>query len=87
VRLGRHPALAGQCDDGLAYRNPADPQLRRDIVLRDALAGVQPIVEDHPANVVGDLLRAGGTGQPCAGDPMSPIPTRTTSDRMTITTS
>jgi hypothetical protein len=64
VRLDHDPALAVQGDDGLADGDAADAEFGGDLVLRDPVPDAELALEDQAADVVGDLLGAGGAVQP-----------------------
>jgi len=63
VRVDDNPSLAVEGDDRFADRDPGDPEFRRDLVLRNALARLKVALKDLPADVGGDLLGAGGADQ------------------------
>src|SRR5438128_7826100 len=56
--LDHQPALAVEGDDGLAYRDPADPEFGGDLVLTQVVALLQLALEDEPADVLGDEFAA-----------------------------
>ena len=67
VHLDRDPALPLQHDERLAYRDAADAQRLRDLLLGDPLTRSEPALEDQPADVHGGVLPAAPAHQLPAG--------------------